>query len=110
MITHPRSLGQCTFRSEYPIRASGFQYVPKDARLKLDFCQYPDLPGHPPHVSVSRALPRALASWGILPSERIWPVAYSVGAESAREGIPFRVSTLRGLRPVLYARSLSSAA
>jgi len=46
-----------------------------------------------------------LASWGIPPPERIWPVAYSVGAESAREVIPFRVSTLRGLRPVLYAGS-----
>jgi hypothetical protein len=66
VITRPRSLGQRTLRSRYPIRASGFQYVPQDACLKLDFSQSPDLPGYPSHVSVSWALPQALASWDIL--------------------------------------------
>ncbi|MDY7077650.1 MAG: hypothetical protein SXV54_12080, partial [Chloroflexota bacterium] len=48
-----------------PFQASGFQYA-KSACLKLNFCQHPDLPGHPPHVSVSWALPQAFASWAIL--------------------------------------------
>jgi hypothetical protein len=56
-------LGLCTFRSRYEV--SGFQSACASA-IKHDFCQSPDLPGYPPHVSVSPALPRALASWGIL--------------------------------------------
>jgi hypothetical protein len=61
-ITRPRSLGHCTLRSRYPIRASGFQYALQSACLKLGCCQYPDLPGYPSHVSLSWALPQALAS------------------------------------------------
>ena len=96
MITQPRSLGQCTFRSRYPIRASGFQYVPKDACLKLNFSQYPDLPGYPPHVSVSWALPQALASWGILLRHGLRPgrllqrpfTSFRASSERARDGFP----------------------
>jgi hypothetical protein len=96
VITQPRSLGQCTFRSRYPIRASGFQYVPKDACLKLDFSQYPDLPGYPPHVSISWALPQALASWGILLRHGLRPgrllqrpfTSFRASSERARDGFP----------------------
>jgi len=35
--------------------------------LKPWHIESPCLPEHPPHVSVSLVLPRALASWGILP-------------------------------------------
>ena len=97
VITRPRSLGQCTLRSRYPIRASGFQYALQSACLKLDFSQYPDLPGHPPHVSISPALPGALASfgfaqdkpWGILLRHGIRPgrlLPYKT--ERARDGFP----------------------
>ena len=59
----PCWLGLCTFRSRYRcIRLS----VRLRVCLKHDFCQSPDLPGYPPHVSLSPALPGALASWGIL--------------------------------------------
>ena len=83
VITQPRSLGQCTFRSKYPIRASGFQYVPKDACLKLNFSQYPDLPGYPPHVSVSWALPWAFASFGFA-QDKPWGILLRHGLQPGR--------------------------
>ncbi len=92
VITHPRSLGQWTFRSKYPVRASGFQYVPEDACLKPDFCRHLDLPGCPPHVSISWALPQALASWGILLRHGIRPGRLLLHeAERARDGFPCSV-------------------
>ena len=94
VIARPRLLGQCTFRSRYPVRASGFQYVPKDACLKLDFSQYPDLPGYPPQVSVSWALPQALAFWGILLRHGLRPGRLLLHkAERTRDGFP------RSVRP-----------
>ena len=96
MIAQLRLLGQCTFRSEYPIRAPGFQYVSKDACPKLDYCQYPvlvvqdkcpDLPGYTSHVSISWALPQALASWDILLRHGMRPGRLLLPqAERARDG------------------------
>jgi len=64
----PWSLGLCTFRSRWAMQASHRIRLSVRLRvcLKHDFCQSPDLPGYPPHVSISPALPGALASWGIL--------------------------------------------
>jgi hypothetical protein len=97
VITQPRSLGQCTLRSRYPLRVSGFQYVPQDACLKLDFSQYPDLPGYPSHVSISWTLPQALASFGCA-QDKPWDILLRHGirlgrlllhkAKRARDGFP----------------------
>jgi hypothetical protein len=58
-----------------------------------------------PHVSVSLALPRAFASWGIPPICGLRLAACSSHLESHREVTPFRVSICRGFRSVLYAGS-----
>ncbi len=59
----PCWLGLCTFRSRYTV--SGFQSACASA-IKPGFGQSLDLPGYPPHVALSPALPGAFASWGIL--------------------------------------------
>jgi len=74
-----------------------FSTSQKDACLKLDFSQYPDLPGYPPHVSISWALPQALASfgfaqdkpWGILLRHGLQPGRLLLHkAERTRDGFP----------------------
>lgn len=59
-----------------------------------------------PHVSVSLALPRALASWGIPPTDGLRLAACSGCPESCQRVTPFRASIFRGFRSVLYAASL----
>jgi hypothetical protein len=63
------------------------------------------LPVLRPHVSVSQTLLWALASWGILPIGTYGWFPAPVVPESHRWVTPFRASTLRGLRSVLYAGS-----
>jgi len=101
-ITRRRSLAHAL--SGYRL-ASGLQYACAPAiRLK------PILPPCPlvyrPHVSISSALPKALASWGIplLCSIRL---ATCSGYAGELQGVtPFRVSIFRDFRTVLYAVSL----
>ena len=73
--------------------------------IRLRLRKHPDLPIDRPHVSVSLALPRALASWGILPACSLRLAACSDNSESHRGVTPFRVSICRGFRSVLYAGS-----
>ena len=76
VITRPRSLGKCTLRDRYPLRESGFQYV-HGHEVHADACHkarslLAPLPSLAPgprlpvgrQVSISWALPQALASFG----------------------------------------------
>jgi hypothetical protein len=80
----------------------------KASVIRLGLHQHPDPPIDRPHVSVSFALPKALASWGIPPPCGLRLAAYSSYLESRRGVTPFRVSIGRGFRLVLYAASLVS--
>ena len=66
--------------------------------IRLGLREHPDLPIDRPHVSLSLALPRALASWGIPPTCGLRLAAYSSCLESRRWVTPFRVSICRGFR------------
>jgi hypothetical protein len=84
---------------------------PRDVCLELNLCQHPDLPDHPPHVSISQALPWALASWGIPPFRSHLAGYLLRRAESARKVTPFREFTLRGFRPnTVYLRMTAKSA
>jgi len=81
---------------------------PQASAIRLGLREHPDHPIDRPHVSVSLALPRALASWGIPPACGVRLVTYSDCSESHTRVIPFRVSIGCGFRSVLYAASLVS--
>jgi len=69
------------------------------------------LPVYPPHVSISLALSRAFASWGIPPTCGLRLVACSAKStgEEPQEVTPFRVSIeICCLRMALYAGALSN--
>ena len=69
--------------------------------------RYLCLPLHPPHVSLSLALPRAFASWGILLCYGIWPgrlLFIKSHSRFPRSGCPLFCD----LRMVLYAGVRSS--
>ena len=78
---------------------------PQASAIRLGLHEHPDPPIDRPHVSLSLALPRAFASWGIHPSCGLRLAACSDCAESHTRVIPFRVSIGRGFRSVLYAGS-----
>ena len=60
-----------------------------------------------PHVSISPALPEALASWGILLPDGIRPDRLLAPSGESRRGLPRSVYPfLRDVRLVLYAVSL----
>ena len=69
---------------------------------------YPYHPEYPPSVSISPALPGALASEGILPAAASGLVACSVKAESLKRVTPFPNSMGRDRRLLLYAGIRSS--
>ena len=81
---------------------------PKASAIRLRLHQHPDPPIDRPHVSLSLALPRAFASWGIPPVCSVRLAACSSCLESHTRVIPFRVSIGCGVRSVLYAASLVS--
>jgi hypothetical protein len=91
------------------LRPASFELSNCSAFSTHGACLRPGLVGHRsllahrPHVSISWALPQALASWGIPPAGGIWLVTDSVVSESPQRVIPFRVFILRDRRTVLYA-------
>ena len=90
---------------ENPLRSS---VRPQASAIRLELPKYPDPPIDRPHVSVSFALPKALASWGIPPACGVRLAACSDGSESHTQVTPFQVSSGCGIRSVLYAASLVS--
>lgn len=74
----------------------------------LAFIKRRCFPEYPPHVSISLALPRALASWGILPAAVSGLVAYSVLTENLQRVTPFPHSMGCDRRLLLYAGIHSS--
>ena len=71
---------------------------PSASAIRLVLHQHPDPPIDRPHVSLSLALPKAFASWGIPPVCGLRLAACSDGSESHTRVIPFRVSIGRGFR------------
>jgi hypothetical protein len=78
---------------------------PQASAIRLRLHEHLDHPIDRPHVSVSFALLKAFASWGIPPVCGVRLAACSDGSESHTRVIPFRVSIGRGFRSVLYAGS-----
>jgi len=73
--------------------------------LKPQHIESPCLPGHPPHVSISWALPQAFASWGILLRHSIRPGRL---LKECHDGFPRSEYPLfRDLRMAFYAGSHS---
>jgi len=73
--------------------------------LKPGHVESPCLPGHPPHVSLSWALPQAFASWGILLRHSMRPGRL---LQERHDGFPRSECPLfRDLRMALYAGSYS---